>query len=197
MNNITKPNNYLKDIELTIGFCGSRLSGKDFTADLISKYTSIPKMSLADPIKEQYSKLMDIPLSSLYEQGEHKEMHRLGLITLGALRRSDHIDWWCEALHEQVQGKKILIPDIRFTNEVEYFENNSSLFLLFEVSANEKTLKKRGWVQSFADSTSTETERLAFNNKINHHFDTSLWDGKSEEQQIKDTLDKFNIYFEN
>ena len=196
MKTITKSNMYLKDIELTIGFCGSRLSGKDFTADLISTYTDIPKKALADPIKEQYSKLMNVPIELLYEQGDQKELHRLGLISLGAVRRSDHIDWWCEELHEQVQGKKVLIPDIRFENEVEYFEKNSSLFLLFEISADEVALKKRGWSNSFADNNNTETERLKFKDKIDYRFDTSNWNNKKDKPDVKEALNKFNIPFE-
>ena len=197
MKTIAKPDSYLRDIELTIGFCGSRLSGKDWTADLISKYTNISKKSLADPIKKQYSSLMNIPLETLYTQGNEKELHRLGLITLGALRRSDHIDWWCEELHRETQGGSVLIPDIRFTNEVEYFKNNSSTFLLFEISADEDTLTKRGWVKSFADTTSTETERNKFKDKINHTFDTSNWEDKKGDDEVLKILNNFNISFEN
>lgn len=190
MKSITYPNQYLKDIELTIGLCGGRLSGKDFTANLIQEYVDIPKKSLADPIKEQYASLMDISIEELYEQGASKELHRVGLITLGAARREQHIDWWCEHLHQQMQSKVVIIPDIRFKNEVEYFDKNSSKFLLFEISASEDALRSRGWEKTFADTTTTETERLKFKNRIDYIFDTTSWGpdggGKDVLKVIKD-----------
>ena len=193
MKSITYPNHQLRDIELTIGICGSRLSGKDFTANLIQQYIDIPKASLADPIKEQYAELMDISIEELYEQGPKKELHRVGLITLGAARRQQHVDWWCESLHKKMQNKIVIIPDIRFTNEVKYFDDNSTTFLLFEVSASEKALRSRGWKKSFADTTTTETERLKFKDRIDHTFDTTSWGSKGGGPDVLKVIKNFDI----
>ena len=76
---ITKPNSNLRDIDFTIGICGQRLSGKDYIADFLINKTKFRKRSLAHPIKEEYASLMDIPTDSLYQQGKHKELHRIGL----------------------------------------------------------------------------------------------------------------------
>ena len=39
MKTITKPNINLKDIELTIGVCGKRLSGKDYISDKLVDFS--------------------------------------------------------------------------------------------------------------------------------------------------------------
>lgn len=192
MKTITKPNPELREINLTIGICGRRLSGKDYIADKLVTKTNFNKRSLAHPIKEEYSKLMDLPIDVLYTQGKEKELHRLSLITLGAIRREQHIDWWCEALHEKSQGGVVIIPDIRFCNEVEYFSQNSTKFLLFEIDADDSSLTERGWKESFADSTTTETERLKFQDLItekiqnNNENDTTI--------VVDNIINKYNLY---
>tara|TARA_B100001250_G_C19799168_1_gene790141 strand:+ start:48 stop:656 length:609 start_codon:yes stop_codon:yes gene_type:complete len=192
MKTITTPNPNLRDIELTIGICGQRLSGKDYIADLISKEAGFKKRSLAHPIKQEYCKFMGVPIETLYTQGERKELHRLSLITLGAIRRAQHIDWWCEALHNKSQNEIVIISDMRFKNEVEYFQNNSSKFLLFEVTADDSSLKSRGWKESFADSTSTETERYEFQPSISETIQNN---NKSDTTNIvKELLLKYDLY---
>ena len=159
---------------------------------LLEKLNNISKKSLADPIKEEYSSLMQTPLDILYKQGKEKEVHRLGLITLGAVRRDQHVDWWCEKLHEQMQNKTVIIPDIRFVNEVEYFANNSHKFILFEVSADEDTRVSRGWVESFADTTTTETEINKFKHKITKTLNNSDTDD-NELLNINQLINDFEL----
>ena len=173
MRTITYPDTKLKNINTTIGISGTRLCGKDFIAKIISDKLDLPTASLADPIKDQYSTLMDIPLESLYTQGENKEMHRLGLIALGALRRSQHIDWWCEDLHKKYTRSSVIIPDIRFKNEVEYFKKHSNKFVLFNVIADKSSLIERGWKPSFADTTSTEMGIKEFRGDIDYTINNS------------------------
>ena len=166
----------MKKLKTTIGICGPRLSGKDTVADIIFIQTSINKLSLADPIKEQYSDIMNIKKDTLYLQGSEKEKHRIGLITLGAIRRFDELDWWCSALHKLAltrDQKEVVIPDIRFENEVQYFKDNSTNFILIEVTADKASLISRGWRPNFADSTTTETERCKFIDKVNYFVDNS------------------------
>tara|TARA_B100000131_G_C18120521_1_gene612718 strand:- start:203 stop:811 length:609 start_codon:yes stop_codon:yes gene_type:complete len=192
MKTLTTPNTELRDIELTIGICGQRLSGKDYIADLIHKHTDFKKRSLAHPIKQEYSRIMDIPIDTLYTQGDEKEIHRLSLITLGAIRREQHIDWWCEALHEKSQNGVVIIPDIRFSNEVEYFYKHSTTFLLFEISADNSSLKKRGWKKSFADSTSTETQRYDFKHRITETIENN--NNNDTTNIVENLLKKYNLY---
>lgn len=192
MKTITKPNTNLRDIDLTIGICGRRLSGKDFIADQLVEKTSFSKRSLAHPIKEEYATLMDISIDSLYQQGDYKELHRVGLITLGAIRRDQHIDWWCEALHEKSQNGVVIIPDVRFCNEVEYFSHNSTKFLLFEITADDSSLKKRGWKETFADSTTTETERMNFQDAITETITNN--DGDDTSYIVDNLINKYNLY---
>ena len=191
---ITYPNKQLKNINTTIGICGARLSGKDYVADIIKECLNVSKSSLADPIKEQYSELIDISLSDLYTQGETKELHRLGLITLGALRRDQHIDWWCEALHKKFIRSSIIIPDIRFKNEVKYFKKHSNKFILFNVIADKSSLINRGWTASFADKTSTETERLKFKKSITITIDNSDKYNASLKGRIIKLLQQYQLF---
>ena len=112
----------LKPLSLTFGICGERLAGKDTVGYQLEKQLTLIKIALADSIKQQYSKLLSLPLQDLYVQGETKEYHRLGLITLGMLRRSDHQDWWCREVHQIIQNdrhKGAVITDIRFENEAD------------------------------------------------------------------------------
>ncbi len=162
----------LKPLSLTFGICGERLAGKDTVGYQLEKQLTLIKIALADSIKQQYSKLLNLPLQDLYIQGETKEYHRLGLITLGMLRRSDHQDWWCREVHQLIQNnrnnKGAIITDIRFKNEILYFKENSDRFFLIEVKAETKEKIKRGWRPSFADTTATEQERHHFSNLIDY-----------------------------
>jgi len=150
-------------IPICIGIYGPRLAGKDTAAHHIENILDLTKISLADPIKDEYSKLLGLSLACLYKQGSTKEKHRIGLITLGMLRREEDINWWCKLLHSRVHyDKGIVIPDIRFKNEVEYFVKHSEIFILLKINASLETRKKHGWSRSIADSTATEIDHLQF-----------------------------------
>lgn len=189
----------LNPIPLTIGICGERLSGKDTIGFQLEEELNLIKFALADPIKEQYSQLVNLPIQDLYTQGSAKEYHRIGLITLGMLRRTDHQDWWCIAAHNRIQEmitqKQIegaVITDIRFKNEVEYFKENSTNFILIEVKASEDSKIKRGWHPSFADKTATEKER----NEFIHLVDYTLYNNTTKQQLYRDintVITKFNL----
>jgi len=161
----------MKLLNVVIGISGSRLSGKDTAALILQDLCGAKVTSLADPIKIQYADLMGISLDTLYTQGIEKEKHRMGLITLGAVRRSDNEDWWCEELHKTHQNLSLVIPDIRFRNEVDYFTKNSKLFVLLEINSSYSTKVRRGWIPSVADATTSETERQSFASSINFSID--------------------------
>jgi len=182
----------MKKMKNVIGICGPRLSGKDTVAALVSDEMKATSVSLADPIKTQYADMMKISTDVLYEQGAEKEKHRIGLITLGAIRRYDNIDWWCKALHEENKKDTIVIPDIRFKNEVAYFKENSENFILVEVSADDGSLIQRGWRPTFADTTTTETERLRFLDKVDYHLDNSFSINALRES-VKTFIKTFNL----
>jgi len=158
----------MEKLRRVIGISGERLSGKDTVAKLlIDNLPHYKRAALADPLKETYAKLMEIDLKILHTQCEAKEEHRIGLITLGAVRRSDNIDWWCKELKKSISNDFIIIPDIRFLNEIEYFQNNSDIFILLDVVSSEKEKIKRGWKPSKADNDKSEIERLKFLDKVN------------------------------
>ena len=173
----------MKNINITVGICGGRLSGKDTLAELIQEQTLQGEdwwgvQSLAGPIKEQYAELMQINKEVLANQGAAKEVHRMGLITLGAIRRSDNIDWWCEALHQAHEGENIIIPDIRYKNELEYYKKHSNFFFLVEIKASMESLVSRGWKKNAADETLSEMEYKEFSNEAVYAITN---DGSKEE----------------
>jgi len=186
----------IKALKTVIGVCGSRLSGKDTVASLIEKNTDIVTVSLADPIKVNYANMMNISLQALYTQGPLKEKHRIGLITLGAVRRSDNIDWWCKELHKAHQQQSVVIPDIRFRNELDYFRQNSENFILCSIECSDKNKKERGWLPSIADNTTSETERLAFKSNADFIIDNnnSLIELQKNVKKVINTLDIVSLY---
>ena len=56
----------LKPLSLTFGICGERLAGKDTVGYQLEKQLTLIKIALADSIKQQYSKLLSLPLQDLY-----------------------------------------------------------------------------------------------------------------------------------
>ena len=101
------------------------------------------------------------------------------------LRREDHIDWWCRLLHKRVKyDKGLIIPDIRFQNEVDYFKKNSDLFILLQIDASLKTREIRGWSSNIADKTATELEHLQFEDSV-----TEIISNDSSVAQLYKNLD--------
>ena len=185
----------MKNMNIVIGLCGGRLSGKDTVAEFIQEiyHDDVWICSLADPIKEQYARIMNLDKSILYKQGKTKEQHRIGLITLGAVRRSDNINWWCEALHGTHENENVIIPDIRYANELDYYKKHSNLFILIEVSSLPEVLVSRGWKSSIADETTSESEHLGFVKQANYLIKNN---GTKEnlKKKVKKIYNKFQKY---
>ena len=180
----------MKKIKTVIGVCGGRLTGKDTVASFLQDcfLGDIWICSLADPIKEQYAKMMNINKDILYSQGKEKELHRMGLITLGAVRRLDDIDWWCKALHEMHEEENLIIPDIRYKNELEYYKKHSDKFILIEVKANTTSLLSRGWKESIADNTPSEQEHKKFIKDADY-----IIDNNGTQKELKIEIEKFYV----
>jgi len=145
---------------------GKRLSGKDTLALLVQNVLGEDKcqiISLADALKTEYCRSRDIDIKRIYEDPIYKEQHRQDLIDWGAFRRAENIDYWCEKLVENISRPIVLIPDLRFKNELNFFRNNSSCVAV-RLVVNEQTRKVRGWNNSPADVDATETEMDSWDN---------------------------------
>lgn len=146
-----------------IGVIGKRLSGKDTCANyLVKTLPNFYKTPIANEIKYEYADLLNIDKNILFKQGPKKEEHRIGLITLGLVRRKDNPTYWCERVYniygKEKNIKNIIIPDIRYENEYFYFSNISKRLIIIEIIASKKIRKFRGYKPSETDKTASEKE---------------------------------------
>lgn len=146
-----------------IGIVGTRLSGKDTVANAIQNiFPDFHKINIANKIKENYANLLNINPDILFKQGIEKEEHRMGLITLGLLRREENPDYWVEQVNNiavQLNYTNIVIPDIRYENEYNYFCSVAQEVYLIEVNVEDYIKRQRGWKENFAaDNTKSEIE---------------------------------------
>ena len=118
---------------LIIGVSGKATSGKDYVSNLLItelRDTSIIKLSLADSLKEELAKELDISLDHLYNQNKYQYRERL--ISYGKEERSKNINIWIEKLVEKFNKNPteiLIIPDIRFPNEAEFIRAHKGLII--------------------------------------------------------------------
>ena len=170
-------------LKTVIAVCGPRLSGKDTVADILSKLLGYKKTPLAEALKEEYAELHDIPISVVYDQGPEKEQHRMGLITLGAVRRIQDIEWWCSAVKNKNENESIILSDLRYKNEIGYFVEHSDNFILIRIGAKVDTLRERGWKASPSDKDKSETSQELFKEDFIVYNNGTMED--LEEQLVK------------
>lgn len=110
--------------------CGNAGAGKTTITKMITeKYNKYVNIALGDKVKELTFKLLkifNIPITSiddLYDT-EKKKQYRYYLqnIATEAIRETFGKDIWCNLIYETVKNNDfVIISDIRFMNEVEYF----------------------------------------------------------------------------
>lgn len=136
-----------------IGISGKRESGKSSLAKALSKF-GFHRVSLADPLKEMCKQLYGLTDNQVY--GSEKEAPtqykrtdgsyytpRDILIREGCLKRSIDPNFWCRMLDEHIKYlsmdstfRNFVIDDIRFLNEIRYFDRFDSSFVRLERDQN-------------------------------------------------------------
>lgn len=130
-----------------IGISGKRESGKSSLARFLEEYR-YKRLSLATPLKEMCMRLYGLTRDQVY--GVFKESMtkykrtdgsfytpRDILIREGCLKRSIDPDFWCRKLDEEIMNskvEKVVIDDIRFLNEINYFKKLGAKFVRLERS---------------------------------------------------------------
>lgn len=180
-------------MRLIVGLSGKQYSGKDTLADIL--YTGylqehgFVKAHIADALKvlyfdETYDSGYDdsdsVPVEDKVTAVDALKMHvpevRTRLIELGAEARAKHPDTLLTFALER--GNFILIPSIRFKNEIEFYKNNSDFFLPVRLESAESVRAERGVLSNSADPTETELDDYEFPMTIQN-------DGSIEKLQLE------------
>ena len=121
---------------------GPRGSGKSLLASFLVKDYGFKKFSLADELKREVMRDWKLTEDQLW--GANKEIptgykRRQGqaltardiMIRHGEYRRSIDELYWCKQFNP-IMAEKIVIDDLRFLNEVNYFSNYGAKFVRIE-----------------------------------------------------------------
>jgi hypothetical protein len=134
-----------------VGICGGKQHGKDTVAALLAKMAGADairtiRRGMADYVKEEiaecFSQRMSVPKEELLRQmnttGE-KERWRLIMQWWGTeYRRAADKDYWVKRMDSWLQSSEcpehelVIIPDIRFTNEILYIADNGGYLILVD-----------------------------------------------------------------
>lgn len=147
---------------------GKRCAGKDYFADFITKeYEGSKVYRLADEVKREYAIANNKDFNRLLYDREYKEKYRQGIIDLGTKERSKDSFVWCKKLDQQIsENKLVIIADVRYPNEIEYFKNKYDVITV-RITADDMTRKSRGWEEN-PNIDNSETEILL--DYYNHDF---------------------------
>ena len=174
--------------------------GKDTFVDyLVSKYEGkAVKLSLAAKLKTLTFKLLqtfNISIDSIEEldNRETKEKYRYYLqhIATECIRSTFGKNFWCKQIVHEVRsnlqaGNIVIISDVRFKNEQEYFQRKFNSYPIYKVLIKRQIADN---VNSTTSSHSSEdTSQLTFNYAINN--DSTI---ENFHQQIDEFCDKFNL----
>lgn len=127
-------------------------------------------MALADVLKDEACKNLSLDRKRIDTDIEYKTLHRPKLIAYGAMMRHDNVDYWCERLFEDIktefllqnighEGQKqaltIIVPDLRFKNELAYLSERIATYHI-HITVNNYTMILRAGADfnKFADDES-------------------------------------------
>lgn len=120
---------------------GKAGAGKDTLAALLKDRIVGPRirLSLADTLKTQASKMLDEPVASFYNR-DVKENYRTFLQGLGDARKAQCGNfYWVNCLLDDLQlcnGYTVIVPDARFDYEVQKLAEHYKNVIVVEVVSN-------------------------------------------------------------
>lgn len=122
---------------------GLRGSGKSLLASYLEHYHGWTRFSLAEELKKEclrdwkkltpahlWGKDKEVPTGYFRRQGQPLTGRDI-MIRHGEYRRSINENYWCEKFDPSV-GDKIVVDDLRFKNEVEFFRKHGARFVRIE-----------------------------------------------------------------
>jgi hypothetical protein len=134
---------YPDNVEILIGLVGKKGSGKTVVAEYLRHEHRFFEVKFAGPLKEDLSKMLDIPMDLIEpetpEMREKREkwIHPVWKMTVrqmlqkfgtDAMRNHFHPDFWIirldMMLKERFKTGRIVISDVRFKNEITYVLDN-------------------------------------------------------------------------
>lgn len=124
-----------------IGICGNARCGKDTMADLIQEVLAdigvrSKKINLADSLKDELREFVDktIGIDVFTADDEEKKIIRPLLVTWGThVRRKLNPNVWIEmAVAKMTDDCVYIVPDIRYSNEMEWLRNQNSYCIFID-----------------------------------------------------------------
>ena len=123
--------------KIILALTGAKGSGKDYFADVVKKKYNAESFSFADPIKKQCMDLYQLESLKEYDKFKRTDTIIQGrkvsgrhlVRELGMLMRSYDISqfvFYVDNMIEKSTSDIILITDLRFQNELDYFESVSN-----------------------------------------------------------------------
>ena len=131
----------INESKTIIGICGNARCGKDTMADLIQQVLSdinikSKKVNLADSLKDELRDFVDRTLGiDVYtDDTKEKTIIRPLLVTWGThIRRKLDPDIWIKKAFEKMTDQCVyIVPDIRFSNELEWLRQHKSYCIFID-----------------------------------------------------------------
>lgn len=179
-------------MRLIIGLSGKQYAGKDTVADmLVSQYIGplgFVKRSMPDCLKlELYDRyIQEGQINSAFHgiaesqkilvidrMKAKNEQVRTDLIALGNDMRVKDPAGLCKRILAKESDRLIIIPNIRFSDEIQYFKANCDYYLSVRVEAIRDVRLDRGTLSNEQDASETALD--------NHWFDVTITNDGSYE----------------
>lgn len=148
---------------------GKQYSGKDTLASiLLKKMPDFKRVGIGDAIKIEYGKKNNL---SFEEIEKNKHLYRNDLIELGNWGREKDKNYWLSSLSKM---DKIIVPDIRVLDEVNFFKEKNAF--LVRIESNIESRKTRGIIVNENDNTETNLDNyknwdfIVYNNSDLEHL---------------------------
>lgn len=130
-----------------IGICGEGESGKDTLAELLGFEYGYHRHALADSLKEDIGRLL-WPLESttigvirVNNQKKTNPDMRSMLQAYGSLMRQQDENFWIDRLLKKIHSDSaVVVPDVRFLNEIALVRQRAGIMMLVERPGHENNL---------------------------------------------------------